>query len=97
MIKLLLAGVAGVILISGVAFADQYPPAPPPSMPLAPPPVGTSPAETTPPGVAPGPEITKKYIHRKGVAGSTETHKTTVTPDGGTTTTRSKSTTRSNQ
>ena len=137
MINRLLAGVAGVILISGVTYADQYPPAPPPSMPLAPPPVGTSPGEVNPPGVAPGPgtsttavppsvgvpgstttttttspttnhttkttkgvdangnEITKKETYREGVAGSSESHKTTVTdPDGGTTTTRPKSNTK---
>jgi hypothetical protein len=89
MIKQVLAGVAAFGLMSGVAFADQYPP-PPPSMPLAPPSVGTSPGEVNPPGIAPGPEITKKYIHREG---SSKSPKTTVTdPAGGTTTTRSKRT-----
>jgi hypothetical protein len=41
-----------------------------------------------------GNEITKTDTYREGVAGSSsESHKTTVTdPDGGTTTTRSKST-----
>jgi hypothetical protein len=40
-----------------------------------------------------GNEITKKDTYREGIAGSTESHKTTVTdPDGGTTTTRSKTT-----
>ena len=39
-----------------------------------------------------GNEITKKDTHREGVAGSSESHTTTMTdPDGGTTTTRSKS------
>jgi len=44
MTKHLLAGVAGVVLMSGVGFADTYPPTPPPSMPLAPPPAVSSPA-----------------------------------------------------
>jgi hypothetical protein len=40
-----------------------------------------------------GNEITKKDAYREGVAGSSESHTTTMTdPDGGTTTTRSKST-----
>jgi hypothetical protein len=42
-----------------------------------------------------GNEITKKDTYREGIAGSSESQKTTVTdPDGATTTTRSKSTTK---
>jgi len=42
-----------------------------------------------------GNEITKEDRYREGIAGSSESHKTTVTdPDGGTTTARSKSTTK---
>ena len=41
-----------------------------------------------------GNEITKEDTYREGLAGSTESHTTTaIDPDGGTTTTRSKSTT----
>jgi len=128
MTKHLLAGVAAIVLISGVAYAEQYPPAPPPSMPLAPPSAVTSPGAINPPPVsarpsvgvpgsttkttttspttdhtttitkgvdANGNEIEQKDSHREGIAGSSESHKTTVTdPDGGTTTTRSKSTTK---
>jgi hypothetical protein len=42
-----------------------------------------------------GNSVTEKDIHREGIAGSTETHtKTESDPDGGTTTTRSKTTTK---
>jgi len=42
-----------------------------------------------------GNTVTEKDIHREGIAGSTETHmKTETDPDGGTTTTRSKTTTK---
>jgi hypothetical protein len=42
-----------------------------------------------------GNEITKKDTYREGVAGSSESHTTTATdPDGGTTTPRSKTTTK---
>ena len=42
-----------------------------------------------------GNEITKKDTYREGVAGSTESHTITATdPDGGTTTTRSMTTTK---
>jgi hypothetical protein len=40
-----------------------------------------------------GNEITKRDIYREGTTGSTESHTTMATdPDGGTTTTRSKTT-----
>jgi hypothetical protein len=40
-----------------------------------------------------GNTVTEKDIHREGIAGSTETHKKIETdPEGGTTTTRSKTT-----
>jgi hypothetical protein len=42
-----------------------------------------------------GNEITKKDTYREGVAGTSQNHTTTMTdPDGATTTTRSKSTTK---
>jgi hypothetical protein len=55
MINRLLAGVAGVILGSGVAFADTYPPPPPPSVPLAPPAAVSSPDAVSPPPAVSGP------------------------------------------
>ena len=124
MIKHLLAGMAAVLLMSGVVFAENYPPAPSPSMPVAPPSAVSSPNDKNPPPVstppsvgipgsttaspttdhtakitkgvdANGNEIEKKDSYRGGIAGSSESHSTTVTdPDGGTTTTRSKSTTK---
>jgi hypothetical protein len=121
MTKLLLAGVAGVVLTAGVAFADTYPPTPPPSMPLAPPPAVSSPGDNNPPAAglgsgvtttAPNPggnerdvtihkevdekgnRIIEKDTHREGIAGSTESHtKQETDRNGGTTTTRSKTTT----
>jgi hypothetical protein len=108
MTKHLLAGVAAVGLMSGVALAQTYPPAPSPIP--APPSVGIPGSTTTTTTVAPttdhtttitkgvdanGNEITKKDTYREGVAGSTESHTITATdPDGGTTTTRSKTTTK---
>ena len=107
MTKCLLAGVAAVGLMSGVAFAQTYIPSPPVT---APPGVGVPGSTTTTTTTSPttdhtttitkgvdanGNEITKKDTYREGIAGSTESHKTTVTdPDGGTTTTRSKTTTK---
>lgn len=107
MTKHLLAGVAAAVLMSGVGFAQTYPPAAPPTP--VPPSVGIPGSTTRTTTVSPttdhtttvtkgvdanGNEITKKDTYREGVAGSTESHTTTATdPDGGTTTTRSKSTT----
>jgi hypothetical protein len=106
MIKQLLAGVAAAGLMSGMALAQTYIPTSPP--PSAPPAVGVPGSTTTTTTVSPttdhtttitkgvdanGNEITKKDIYREGVAGSSQSHTTTMTdPDGGTTTTRSKST-----
>jgi hypothetical protein len=108
MTKHLLAGVAAFGLLSGVASAQTYPPAPPPIP--APPSVGIPGSTTTTTTVAPttghtttvtkgvdanGNEITKKDTYREGVAGSTESHTITATDsDGGTTTTRSMTTTK---
>jgi hypothetical protein len=68
MTKHLLAGVAAVVLMSGVAFAQTYPPAPPP-MPVAPtapvpPDASTSTTTTT---VAPGAEGYRATTVKKGV------------------------------
>ena len=98
MTKHLLAGVAGVVLMSGVGFADTYPPTPPPSMPLAPPPAVSSPGDKNPPAAAPGSSGTttapnsgiERDTHREGIAGST---KQETGRDGGTTT-RSNTTTK---
>jgi hypothetical protein len=118
MTKYLLAGMAAVVLMSGVASAQTYPPAPPPPPGItvapvapvapAPPAVGIPGSTTT--TVAPttghtttitkgvdanGNEITKKDTYREGITGSTESHTKTLTdPDRGTTTTRSKTTTK---
>jgi hypothetical protein len=120
MTKHLLAGVAAVVLMSGGASAQTYPPAPPrdalvipapPSPPIpAPPSVGIPGSTTTTTTTSPttdhttkttkgvdanGNEITKKDSYREGLTGSTESHTKTVTdPDGGSTTTRSKTTTK---
>jgi hypothetical protein len=110
MIKHLLAGLAAVGMMSGAAFAQTYIPVSPPPAAVAPPSVGvpgsTTKTTTTSPttdrtttitkGVdANGNQIEQKDSHREGIAGSSESHSTTVTdPDGGTTTTRSKSTTK---
>jgi hypothetical protein len=108
MTKHLLAGVAAFGLLSGAASAQTYPPAPPPI--TAPASVGIPDSTTTTTTVAPttghtttvtkgvdanGNEITKKDTYREGIAGSSESHTTTATdPDGGTTTARSKATTK---
>lgn len=108
MTKRLLAGVATFGLISSVAFAQSYIPASPP--PTVPPSVGVPGSTTTTTTVSPttnhttttakgvdanGSEITKKDRYREGLTGSTESHTKTITdPDGGTTTTRSKTTTK---
>jgi hypothetical protein len=111
MIKQLLAGIAAAGLMSGIAYAQTYPPA---SAPIpAPPSVGVPGSTTTITTVSPttdhtttvtkgvdanGSEITRKDSYREGIAGSSESRKTTVTdPDGGTTTTRSKSATESHE
>ena len=109
MTRSLLAAVAAIGLMSSAASAQNYipmspPPAAPPSVGV---PGSTTTTTTTSPttnhrtkitrGVdANGNEIMQKDTYREGVAGSsTQSHKTTVTdPDGGTTTTRSKSTTK---
>ena len=107
MTKQLLAGVAAFGLMSGVAFAQSYPPAPPPV--AAPQSVGVPGSTTTTTTVAPTTghtititkgvdancnEITKKVTYREGITGSSKTHTKTFTdPDCGTTTTRSKTTT----
>lgn len=108
MIRRLLAGLAAVGMMSGAALAQTYTPTSPPPATVAPPSVGIPGATTTTTTTSPttdrtttvtrgvdanGNEITKKDTYREGVAGSSESRKTTVTdPDGGTTTTRSKST-----
>jgi hypothetical protein len=97
---------AAAVLMSGVASAQTYPSAPPPTLPS----VGIPGSTTTTTTVAPttghtttvtkgvdanGNEITKKDTYREGVTGSTESHtKMLIDPDGGTTTTRSKTTTK---
>ena len=61
MTKHLLAGVAAVVLMSGVASAQVYPPAPPPAYPPAPPPpypVAPQPPAIIPPAPVPGPTTT---------------------------------------
>jgi hypothetical protein len=104
----LLAGVAAVGLMSGVAFAQTYIPTSPPV--AAPPGVGVPGSTTTTTTVSPttdhtttitkgvdanGNEITKKDTYREGIAGSSQNHTTIATdPDGGTTTTRSKTMTK---
>ena len=99
MTKHLLAAVTAAVLISGVASAQIYPPAP------RPPPVpGASTRTTT--TASPNPDgdhrettihkevdrkgntVIEKDVHREGIAGSTDTHtKTETDRDGGTTTT----------
>lgn len=105
MTKHLLAGVAAIVLMSGVASAQTYPPSPPPI------PVAPAPATSTTTTVAPGPEggyrasttrhgvdmygnaVTKKDTYKEGLSGSSETHtKTKTDPFGGSTTTRSTTT-----
>ena len=102
MIKRVLAGVAAVVMMSGVASAQLYAPAPPP-VPVVPPAPAPAPvpdattSTTTTTTVAPTPEgteVTRKDVYQEGVTGSTETHtKTESSPWGGTTTTRSTTTT----
>jgi hypothetical protein len=48
MTKHLLAGAAAVVLMSGVASAQIYPPAPPPTYPPAPPPMPVAPPAPVP-------------------------------------------------
>jgi hypothetical protein len=107
MAKHLLASVAAVVLMSGVASAQIYPPAPPPqpyppappTMPVAPPaPVPTPDqdyrASTTSKGMdANGNEVTKKDVYKEGIEGRSETHTKTETDPWGGTTTRSTTTT----
>ena len=106
MTKHLLAGAGAIASMSGVAFAQTYPPASPPG--AFPPSVGVPGSTTTTTTTSPttdhtttitkgvdanGNEITKKDTYREGVSGSSETRTKTLTdPDGGTTT-RSKTTT----
>lgn len=68
MTKHLLAGAAATVLMSGVALAQTYPPAPPP--PVPPPPL-VAPAPVAPPVVPPAP------------VGSSSSTTITPTPDGG--------------
>jgi hypothetical protein len=101
MTKHLLAGMAAVGLISGVALAQTYPPAPPPppgaivtpAVPVAPVPVPVPGGTSTTTTVTPNKEVDKKGntiiekdIHREGIAGSTETHTNTETDRDGTVT-----------
>ena len=109
MTKNLLAGVAAVVLMSGIASAQTYPPAPGTPIPQMPPPA-TAPSTTT--TVAPTPDggyrasttkqgvdeygnpVTRKDVYKEGSSGSTQTHSTTVTdPMGAGTTTHSTTTT----
>ena len=109
MTKHLLAGMAAVVLMAGVASADNYPPAPSPSMPLAPPPAVSSPGDNSPPAAVAGSrEVTihkeadekgnttiEKDTHGEGVTGSSESHtKMETDRDSGSTTIRSKTTTK---
>ncbi len=110
MTKHLLAGMAAFGLLSGAAVAQSYVPTSPPPAAVAPPSVGVPGSTTTTTRVSPtndhattiikgvdanGNEITKKDSYREGAGGSTEMHTKTFTdPDGGTTTTRSKTTTK---
>ena len=110
MIKHLLAGAAAFGWLSSAAFAQTYTPVSPPPAAVAPPSVGIPGSTTTTTTTSPtndhttkitkgvdanGNEIEKKDSHREGITGSSESHKTTVTdPNGGTTTTRSKGTTK---
>jgi hypothetical protein len=109
MTKNLLAGVAAVVLMSGIASAQTYPPAPgTPTLEITPPagapsttttvaptPDGGYRASTTKQGVDEyGNPVTRKDIYKEGISGSTETHSTTVTdPTGAGTTTHSTTTT----
>jgi len=109
-IKRLWAAVAAVSFISGVALAQSSIPTSPSPAVAAPPSLGIPGSTTTTTTVSPttdhattitkgvdanGNEIAKKDRYREGIAGSSESHTTTFTdPDGGTTTTRSKSTTK---
>ena len=70
MTKHLLAGVAAVVLMSGIAFAQVYPPAPPPAYPVAPPPYPVAPQ---PPAIIPPAPV----------PGSTTTTTVAPTPEGG--------------
>ncbi len=108
MTKHLLAGAVAVVLMSGVASAQVYPPAPPPIAVAPPAPVPGSSTTTT---VAPtfnggyrsstttkgvdinGNQVTKKDVYKEGVEGSTETHTKTQTNPLGETTTHSTTTT----
>src|SRR5260370_3239507 len=74
MTKHLLAGVAAVVLMSGVASAQTYPPAPPPPappgttvMPVAPPAplAGTSSTTTTTVAPSPGGDHSEMTIHKQ--------------------------------
>lgn len=110
MTKHLLAAVAAVGLMSGAAWAQTYVPVSPPPAALVPPSVGVPGSTTTTTTVSPttdhttkitkgadanGTEIESKDTYREGISGSSETHTKTMTdPDGGTTTTRSKATTK---
>jgi hypothetical protein len=101
-----MAGVAVLGLMSTAAFAQTYVPMSPP--PTAPPSVGIPGSTTTTTTTSPttdhrttitkgvdanGNEVTKEDSYREGVAGSSESHTKTVTdPGDGTTTTRSKTT-----
>jgi hypothetical protein len=90
MTKQLLAGVAAVVFMSGVAFAQSVPGSSTSTTTVTPTPEGSQ-SSTTKQGVEPnGNDVTKKDIYKQGAAGSSETHKKTETdPSGGGTTTNS--------
>ena len=89
MTKNLLAGVAAVVLMSGIASAKTYPPAPGTLIPQITPPASATSTTTT---VAPGPDggyrasttkqgvdeygnpVTRKDVYKEDSSGSTETH-----------------------
>ncbi len=95
MTKHLLAGVAAVILMSGVASAQGTPGSGTSTTTVtSTPPSGGSSTSTTKQGTGwNGNEVTKKDTYKQGVAGSSETHsKSETDPSGGGTTTQSTTT-----
>jgi len=87
MIEQVLAGVAAIGTISGAAPGSTKT-----TTTISP---TTDHATTVTEGVdANGNKITKEDKYREGIAGSSESHTTVTDPDGGTTTARSKSTTK---
>ena len=96
MIKHLMAGMATVVMMSGVALAQTTPGSSTSTTTVAPTPGGGYHSSTTKHGVEwNGNDVTKKDIYKRGVAGSSETHsKTETDPSGGGTTTNSTTTTK---